>query len=403
MSKKVRLNLATKKTCTGCMACAESCSRGALSMQIADDGHFYPNWNSSLCIDCGLCEKICPVVNGMNYGQISFYSKPYASWTSDEDLIMNSSSGGVFAAIASYVLQKGWYVVGAISVGCEVRHIITNRLEDLSLLQGSKYLQSNLSGIYHQVKHLLNANESVLFSGTGCQVAALLAFLGKRYDNLLTVDLVCAGVPSRLALQKFCEEEDIKPTRISWRNKANGWTHGLQLTIFTNTLTYKFQTKKCFFGVAFLGGMTNRYSCYKCKFCGTDRKSDLTIADYWGVKDFPEQIYKGISLLIIHSKKGAFIVDCSNLKLHLSRWNDCVQHNPRLVYGKKPLRWLMLERVMFSHAIKHWSYRNLKRVYGGDINSSDYLWLPYKAFRYVRWKMVTWITRRKVNQLLKRI
>lgn len=396
-----RISLASAKVCTGCMVCADACRHKALNMLTGADGHKYPQVNVELCIACGACEKACPVQNRMLYGTNQGCSEPWAAWSVDKQLITQSASGGVFAAIATHVLQRGGYVAGAVCTGKDVKHIVIDNCKDLHRLQGSKYQQSDTSGVYKQVKKLLIDENTVLFSGTGCQVAALLQYLGKKYDRLLTIDLICAGVPSSLVMSRFCQEERMVPEHIRWRDKENGWQHGLQLTITANGLEEKWKTQNCFFGGGFLSGMTSRWSCYNCRFTGTDRQSDLTIGDYWGCREWKEQWYDGVSVLIVHSAAGKVLVENSRLATRPTTWEDCTRKNPRIILGQSPMLCCLVERHFVSWAFKHLGYKSLKKIYaGGNIRKSDFLWLPYKIFKILRWKLIQRVTKKRVKAIL---
>ena len=393
--------LASIKECTGCMACADACASKALKMVMNDDGHCYPEVNGEKCLHCHACEKVCPIRSGAVYSRNSGKSTPFAAWTTDKRLIKNSASGGVFAAMAFKILHDGGYVVGAISDGTAVKHIITNKVEDLPLLQGSKYLQSDMSGIYCRVKQLLKTGATVLFSGTGCQVGGLLQFLRKPYDNLYTVDLICAGVPSSLIMSRFCKEENVRPEIISWRDKEEGWQHGLQLTITSGGETRKWKTQNCFLGGGFLEGLTYRWACYNCRFAGTDRLSDFTIGDYWGCKEWREQWHDGVSVLVIHSSKGKSLVKQCSIESRLTSLADCSSSNPRLVIGKSPLAWSLFERRIISWAFHHLNYKTLKRLYAGEIERTDILWIPYKIFKRLRWKLSQCLMNHKIKSIKK--
>ena len=399
--QKDKPDLASIRECTGCMSCADACRQEAIKMQIHDDGHIYPIVDSEKCISCGACEKVCPIQNKMPYSSNLCRSNPFAAWCTDEEMILKTASGGIFAAIAKYILSIGGYVVGATSVGEKVKHIVISSLHDLHLLQGSKYLQSNTTGIYHDVKKLLLDGKTVLFSGTGCQVAALLQFLGKKYECLYTIDLICAGVPSSLVMSRFCKEEGIQPEQIRWRDKENGWQHGLQLSIMHNGLIDKYKTQNCFFWGGFLGGLTSRWSCYNCHFAGTDRMSDITIGDYWGCPDWKEQWFNGVSVMIVHSEAGKKLTELSEITVKPTTWNDCVKGNPRIVLGERPLRGLLIERRYLSWAFTNLSYKTLKKIYAGNINKKDLLWLPYKLFKRLRWMVASRISSKRVFRVLK--
>lgn len=403
IDKKFKPSLASEMECSGCMACIDACHHSALSVEVGSDGHYYPHFLVEKCVQCGACEKVCPIKADIKYGENIGISEPFGVWSRDKELSRQSASGGAFAAIAAYVLGKGGYVVGAISEGDTVKHVIINSLDQLWMLQGSKYIQSNISGIYREVKKLLVSGKQVLFTGTGCQVAALLCFLKKKYNNLFTIDLICAGVPSRLLITRFCEEEKVKPLMIRWRDKENGWQHGLQLTILSSNSSKKCKTENCFFGGGFLGNLTSRYSCYNCKFTGTDRKSDLTIGDFWGCQNWKEQQYDGISLLIVHSSAGKELMRKSNLEVNKVTWRECISFNPRIVTGKNPLRWTLIERSMINFFFQKLSYKTLNKVYAGSVKRSDLLWLPYKILTNIRWRLTNLLVKRKINKILKKL
>lgn len=395
--------LASSKECTGCMVCADVCNRDAITMQVRDDGHWYPAINTDLCVGCGMCEMKCPAKSKQSYGNNRGLSMPMAGWCTDNELILQSASGGAFAALATYVLSNGGFVVGAASVASQVKHIVISSQDELSRLQGSKYLQSDTRGIYRQVKKLLDDGKTVLFSGTGCQVAGVLQYLGKKYDRLITVDLICAGVPSSLIMSRFCEEEKVVPEHIRWRDKESGWQHGLQLTIVSNGLKHKWKTQNCFFGGGFLGGMTSRLSCYDCQFTGTDRHSDITIGDYWGVRNWKEQWYNGVSLLIVHSDVGKKIIESSPIETKPTVWKDCISGNPRIVLGKKPMHCFLIERRILPWAFRHLKYESLKKIYAGNISKRDFLWLPCKLFKTLRYRLSQSVTAKRVESILKHL
>lgn len=214
--------------CTGCMACGDSCPHRCISYPEGKDGHWHAVVDKSKCIQCLRCEDSCPVLKRKK--PLSTFSQPYASWSKNTDLRSASSSGGTFAQIATRFIQNGGYVVGAVIDGVKVKHIVINRLEDLHLLQGSKYIQSNTHGVYAHVKQLLSAGEKVLFSGVGCQVAAIYNFLPQRlWENLYTIDLICHGVPSPLDLKRYFDMHDAKIVEIkSFRDKS--WKAGYAMT-----------------------------------------------------------------------------------------------------------------------------------------------------------------------------
>jgi coenzyme F420-reducing hydrogenase beta subunit len=402
-TKKKTPILASVRECTGCSACADSCGHNAISMVVRDDGHKYPQLDSTKCILCKACEKACPVRSNMQYGTNRGNSTPLAAWTFDKNLINLSASGGIFAAIATHILEIGGYVVGAVSEGNSVRHIIIDNIIDLHRLQGTKYLQSDTTGVYRQIKSLLLRGKTVLFSGTGCQVGGLLQYLKKPYLNLYTIDLVCAGVPSSLIMTRFCKEEHIEPEYIRWRDKEHGWQHGLQITILEKGEQKKFGPQNCFFGGGFLGGATNRWSCYKCRFTGANRISDFTVGDYWGCTKWREQWHDGVSVLIVHSFHGeSFLKEC-DIITQPTNWRDCTYSNPRVLLGNSPLMGVAFERRLLPWAFKHLNYSTLKKIYAGNLTNKDILWLPYKLFKFMRWKLTQIVTKDQLQKALTQI
>lgn len=390
--------LAEYKECTGCLACVDTCPHDALHGRLNHEGHIVPVIDSSKCVTCGLCERTCPVVEDMDYSS-SPESNAYAAWAVDDKIRNASATAGAFAAMAQVVISRGGYVCGAaIVAGTSVRHICINRIEDLHLLQGSKYTQSDTSGIYMTTFQHLREGSIVLFSGTGCQVAGLYGYLGKRkYEGrLITVDLICGGVPSRFLIDRFIEHEPYTVRRIvSFRSKDSGWSpsgfkYNLKVedndgnihdyTGLPNLITTGFSCE-----------MTNRYSCYECKFAGAHRMSDFTIGDYWGVKDYPEQHHDGVSIIITHNERAEDFLDEAKqyLSYHPADIDDVVVHNRRLVKNRDK-RYRLPERKYMSKIFQGSSYNTLKRIYAFDFDNKI-LGVIYKVYRIVATKLINWL------------
>lgn len=398
MSKK-KIVLPDKYHCTGCQACVDSCRFDALHSIIGADGHIYVKINRDKCTQCGMCMRTCPLASHFEYQDRKIPATPFAAWNKDDNQRLKSSSGGVFSAIASYVLQKGGKVVGAILEDSFTHHIVIDRIEDLPQLQGSKYQQSDAKGIYAQTRELLRNGTLVLFSGTPCQVAGLLSYLGrKQYDNLITVDLICGGVPSWLNVEKFLE---LSPdTEIaSYRNKDKGWISSYKLTVTKNGQKVVTPPYSDIVTKAYSGGLTNRYSCYDCKFCGINKKSDMTIGDYWGDTHFKKEHFLGVSFIVVHSKSGFELINNANLAANPIDWKEPLSHNPRLINGHVIFGRQRLERSWIAFNFKHLPYKWLRIIYCGDMKSL--LLLPYKTIRYALWRINIIYQKQTVNKILR--
>lgn len=318
--------------CTGCGACAVICPTHCIAMNPNKEGFLYPIKNLDACLNCHKCEKVCPPIK-------LYKSKEPISiglFQSTQNIeLLESSSGGVFSLIASYVLRNNGIVYGsAIDYNdkCSVKHIRIESISELSQLRGSKYVQSELGIIYIQVKEDIKSGRFVLFSGTPCQVAGLLGFLQDSPSNLITVDLLCHGVPSPLIWRKYLfgeilrnKEENIQVSKISFRDKRLGW-HNYGLSVeWQNLSTSDQHNKKSFFQCknensylkGFIGDIFLRESCYNCKFKGFSSGADITLGDPWGCEQYiPEDnIDKGASLVVILSEKGRELAHNLNLNL----------------------------------------------------------------------------------------
>ena len=387
--------LAKYKECTGCMACVDSCNHNALNVSLNEEGHIVPLIDKNKCVNCGLCEKSCPVVANLPYSD-SPKAEAFAAWAKDKTVRMNSATAGAFSAMAQYVLAQGGVVCGASNVdGVHVRHICIENINELHKLQGSKYTQSNAKGIYKTAYNYLKQDKLVLFSGTGCQVAGLYGFLGKhKYKGrLITIDLICGGVPSRLLIDKFIEGEPYQVKEIvSFRTKEHGWApHGFKYNLKVMDVDgniHDYTNKRNLISTGFACEMTNRYSCYRCKFAGTHRMSDFTIGDYWGVADFKQQHYEGVSAVIAHSNESIVFLDEVNkyLEVHSADLSDIVAHNKRICICKDN-SYMLPERRYLTYAFQHFNYDNLKAIYAYAFSKYS-PWMIYKIYRTIAKKIV---------------
>lgn len=388
--------LASIHDCTGCAACVDSCALSALEMRYSNDGHLMPVLNKDLCIGCKNCEKTCPVVQNFQYACDKQYKyTAYAGWAKNDLLRKTSATAGAFTGLAQFVLSRNGVVFGVTMNGTYAEHISIHKIEDLYKLQGSKYTQSNATNSYKSVLDYLKKGTIVLFSGTGCQAAGLYSFLKNRkyHGELITVDLICGGVPSRLLIDKFVENEPytIKGIR-SFRTKENGWkAYGFKYNLKIEDINgeiHDYTNKRNLIIDGFGSGITNRYSCYKCKFAGYSRMSDFTIGDYWGVTEFPDQVNNGISAIIAHNDNAIRILSSAEdyLEVHETKIENIKKSNRRL-NKCNDLLYKLPERRYLSKLFSTLSYKTLNRIYAFDFPSKS-LWMIYKAYRALAAKIL---------------
>lgn len=326
-----------KEECCGCGACMNACPKGAICMENDEYGFSYPKIDDTLCVECGLCKKVCGYQNGKQNPKASL---AYAAISKDFALVMNSASGGMFAHLAGEILSCGGVVYG-----CSMEykdgelspeHIRVNTAQDLIKLQGSKYVQSDMGFCFRAARDDLESGKKVLFSGTPCQIASLNAFLGKRYDNLITVDIICHGVPPSKQFRDYIKLLNTKNKKVvgfRFRDKSAGW--GMRAAIdYANGKTVRMPAALSSYFKLFLDSVNYQHSCYSCRFACTERPADITVGDYWGIETVhPEALYRnggvldsrgGISCVLLNTEKGKefFAQNTNALNLQVSTvWN----------------------------------------------------------------------------------
>ena len=289
-------------SCTGCMACYNICPTGAVSQGFDENGFLIPVIDQDKCIHCGRCREVCPVCNETPGSALQ--DECYAVMSSNA-VRRNSSSGGVFRVLADQILAEGGSVCGAVwNDAWQVEHLLSDQAGDVQRMMSSKYVQSNTANTYQQTREMLEQGKKVLYTGCSCQIAGLKRFLGKEYGNLLTVDVVCHGVPSQKVFDSVLgDKEEI--TEISFREKkVFGWGVGLYLKYKNGTEYVGDKRDPYIFG--FLNNWTLRKSCYACKF-KNKKYSDLSLGDFWGIN----RLYKfddgfGSSFVTLNTTKGAY-------------------------------------------------------------------------------------------------
>ncbi len=360
------IHINKKEDCCGCSACAQRCPKQCITMQADEEGFLYPLVDSEICIDCGLCEKVCPVINQNEP------CKPlnlYAAINRNEEVRLTSSSGGIFTILAEGIIEKGGVVFGVkFNEMWMPVFDYTETKEGIIPFRGSKYVQATVGNAYKQAEEFLKTGREVLFSGTPCQIAGLKNFLRKEYDNLLTVDIICHGVPSPKVWSKYLDEicskllmhnpDEKNSVRsafggdkrtcietISFRSKLSGWkkySFLLKLNFSTydgkNTVVFSEEFGKNDYMRAFLSDMILRPSCYVCPAKAGKSHSDITIADFWGINiinsEFDDD--KGCDAVLINTNKGKkdFPFEyCITTQYNIQ---DIIKYNPAYYSNCKP-------------------------------------------------------------------
>ena len=310
------IDLKDKKDCCGCHACATVCAHRCITMQTDSEGFLYPQVDRDACTDCGLCEKVCPVIH---QGVPQRPQRVYAAQCKDEAIRSQSSSGGLFTLLAEAVIREGGVVFGArFDDAWRVHHAWADSVEGIASFRGSKYVQSAIGDAYRQAKEFLLQGRRVLFTGTPCQIAGLRNFLRKEYDNLLTVDVICHGVPSPKVWQKYLHEMSSSANAsaaisgISFRDKSKGWKnyrlrvdYGASQSSVSVASLFQSPSENAFMR-SFLSCLSLRPSCHACPSKDGKSGSDITIADFWGIEKYNANFSddKGTSAVLINTIKG---------------------------------------------------------------------------------------------------
>ena len=308
--------LANQEKCTACMACLNACTKGAISFVQDGESFLQPQVDAKRCVECHLCEKVCPEIQ-QEYHQYDTAGDVYAGWNITDRQV--SSSGGAFSTIARYVLAKGGVVYGStLDENLECKHIEVTDIAGLDKLRGSKYMQSTIGTTFMAVKKHLIAGNYVLFSGTPCQVSGLYSYLKKEYTKLITMDLICHGVPSNEVFSQYVKKlkqrlgkaENLKITNYEFRRR-DGWRESPSISTNMSNCQ-KIYGIDALYMSAFDKAAIFRRSCYQCHYALTNRVGDFSIGDFWGLGHqgvpFKYDMTKGVSLLLVNSDKGRDIM-----------------------------------------------------------------------------------------------
>lgn len=310
--------ICNERQCTGCAACINVCPKKCITMTEAQDGFYYPVIDEEKCISCGACNKACPNNKSFSKGESSFYMAIHK----DKEMLKRSSSGGAFTALANLVLHRNGVVVGAYMDERDkvVRHIVINNVDELDVLRRSKYYQSNPGDIYKKAIEELKRDKYLLFSGTACQIAAMYSLTPEKYrEKLITVDILCHGVSSKKVVDAYikAEESRFKKKIVNYQfriKESIGWHSGggtKMKLLFADGTSHIYENTVDAFFMAFNNNVALRESCYQCKYCGTERIADFTIADFWGATEERADKQKqqdGVSLLLCNSEKAKHLL-----------------------------------------------------------------------------------------------
>lgn len=359
-----------KSKCCGCNACGDICPKDAITFKTDIEGFWYPEINMERCIDCGLCEKVCPELH-VNELKKNDYEQPVtlAAINKNMRIRWDSTSGGAFSALADIMYGQGGYVSGAVyNEDFSVSNFISNNPADLVRLRSSKYLQSNAEGLYRNIRDLLRNGEKVLVCGTPCQMAALRSFLRKDYDNLIIVDFICRGVNSPKVYRKYLDSLERryggKVVYVKAKNKELGWRNLTRKVVFDNGKVYYGVRMDDDFRRGYHTNVFCRPSCYVCQYKGFPRMADITIADYWGIEKVDKNLDNniGTSMILLNSKKGEAYFDLVKDKLEweYTKFESILPGNIAL---RKPIEPAKINRKLFFEDLDKGTFDDVVRKY----------------------------------------
>ena len=328
------MSLIENQKCSGCTACVNICPKNCIEMVPDKEGFLYPKIDKSNCIECGLCKKICPINNTEKH--LPFFA--YAVKNKNDKERNESTSGAIFSVLAKYVLNNKGIVFGCkFNNNLQAEHDFVETYDEIDEFRGAKYVQSNLNDSFKKVKSFLEKGRYVLFSGTPCQIAGLDAYLGKKYEKLIKCDVVCHSVPSPKALESYIKalenKHNKKITKIWFRRKdMYGWQKSNVKLKFDDGSVYQEFLVDTSFMKGFNNGLFNRPSCANCAYKDFKGKSDITIADFWGIENVNEKFSDniGVSLAFVNTEIGVSLFEKMKENIEFIKVNveDTVIKNP---------------------------------------------------------------------------
>lgn len=381
----MKLQICLKELCTGCFACFNVCPTNSITMSFDLEGFFQPIINHVTCIECELCRQICPAANFYMPAKSPF-QYVYCSFNRDDRIRLHSSSGGIFFPLAQRILDDKGIVFGAaFDKNMSVKHFSCSNEFELSMLMGSKYVQSNIGYAYYTINKLLSENIKVMFVGTPCQVAALYSIIGIDHADLITCDIICKGVPSTELFSKYIQFLESRTQKqiinINFRDKRNDWNMPLTVATFADNSQRILNGIENSFMHGYGKNLTLRRSCYRCVYATTNRFGDITLGDFWDIgrmQSFNYSTKHGVSLVLINTEKGHRLFK-SILNQIYAEVRDLNEARPLHRSFQIPKR-----RNSFFHDYHHFSYEQLAKGYLLDNSVKSILklifpssWLSY--------------------------
>lgn len=360
----------SKPECCGCNSCGDICPTKAIKFETDNEGFWYPSINYDLCTHCEACTKICPNLDPTSHSCNNFQDPiSFGAYNKNLEIRFDSTSGGIFSAIAEIFYKEGGYVGGAVyNEDFSATQYISDKKEDLKRLRSSKYLQSNASGFYIEVKKALKTEKPVFVCGTPCQIAALYNFLGKNYANLYTADFICNSVASPLAHRKYLDylefEYNSKITSFKAKNKELGWRSLTKKSTFANGKSYYGIKGSDLYSRAYHSHMISRPSCYNCPFKGFPRVADISLGDFWGVEHYDKELDNntGTSAIMINTEQGRALFEKTSKRIISKKVNvkDFFKGNPSLLYSIKEPNF---DRIAFFNDLHKLNFKQLSEKY----------------------------------------
>ena len=310
-----------KDKCTGCMLCTNVCKKDSIQI-VEENGYFYPYINTEKCVDCGICKSVCPQTKEARFNTTKHV---FMGWTKNSEIRESSSSGGIFSMLAAQIISEGGVVVGAAyEDGCSrIKHIIIDDINDIGKLRLSKYVQSNTCDIWKKIKTIVASGQKLLFSGTPCQIDALYSLIDSSKENVFAIDLICRGVPSPVIWKEYTEnleqnwKSKIKEVNYRYKGKYK-WTDRKVRIGFEDGQEYISTRADDPFAKLFFQNIVMRKTCFECKYSQPKRLGDITLGDFWAIKD--DEKYdkdRGVSMILENTEKGNTLLNKISEKIEM--------------------------------------------------------------------------------------